>query len=110
MFTNQAACTMYEKTVDESTRTEKYIRHVIKNIYWQELTGQTGDKSRSPEDAILCIIPAASLAGYIPKRDDIIVLGACASDEPPENGFTVSQVKNFLYGSADVRHIEVNAV
>lgn len=110
MFTNRAGCTVYERTVGEK-RMEAYVRHVIPDVYWQELQGQaTDDTSREQADSVLCIIPAASLGDYIPECDDLIICGICESDEPPEGCFTVMQVKNFLYGSAAVQHIEVTAV
>jgi hypothetical protein len=110
MYTNQAFCTVYEKTVDSQTRTEVYIRHVIPEIYWQEQTGEkSGGKSRPPEDSVLCIIPAGSLSDYLPKRDDLLVCGLCEEDFPTGEHFTVTNVKKFLYGSENVQHIEVTA-
>ncbi len=111
MFTNQNACTVYERTVG-ADRMESYIRHVIPAIYWETKQGQfTVDKSMKQSDYILCIIPADSLSDYIPKSNDLIVCGSCESTEPPETVFfTVMDVKNFLYGSPYVQHIEVTAV
>lgn len=111
MYTNQSGCTVYERTVGKE-RMEAYIRHTFPNdVYWQESTGETADgKSRKQSDAVLCIVPAASIGDYIPKRDDLICCGISEADEPPEGCFTVTQVKNFLYGSKGVQHLEVTAV
>lgn len=91
---------------------ERYVRHVIPAIYWENKQGQfTVDKSMKQSDYILCIIPADSLSDYIPKSNDLIVCGICDSIELPETEFfTVMDVKNFLYGSPHVRHIEVTAI
>lgn len=111
MFTNQKFCTVYEKSVGES-RMESYCRHLIQAVYWENKNGQFAmDKSMKQSDYILCIIPENSLTDYIPKPDDLLVCGACDSEEPPETGiYTITDVKHFLYGSPGVRHIEVTAI
>lgn len=112
MFTNKIGCTVYECKVG-ADRMEAYARHFIPMIYWEDTRGQaqSGTGNMKQQDGVLCIIPASSLSDYIPKRDDRIVCGRCHDAEPPKIGvYTVMQVKDFLYGSADVQHIEVTAV
>ncbi|MDE6087506.1 MAG: hypothetical protein K2G25_03885 [Oscillospiraceae bacterium] len=109
MFTNQVACTVYERTVG-TDRMESYIRHVIPAVYWENKQGQfTVDKSMKQSDYILCIIPSSSLSDYLPKLNDLLVCGDCDSAEPPETGsYIVMDVKNFCYGSPNVRHINAS--
>lgn len=111
MFTNQVGCTVYERTVSDD-RMETYIRHFIPDIYWENTTGQMQmDRSMKQLDSVLCIIPSSSLSNYIPKRDDRIVCGRCDDADPPKDGArSIMQVKDFLYGSPEVQHIEVKAV
>ncbi|MDE6707973.1 MAG: hypothetical protein K2K06_08065 [Oscillospiraceae bacterium] len=111
MFTNQIGCTVYEKTIGEN-RMEKYSKHFIPMIYWEEKQGQLAEsKSMKQSDSVLCIIPESSLSGYIPKVNDLLVCGMCDSTEPPETGTrTIMYVADFRYGSSGVQHLEVTAV
>lgn len=107
MFTNKPACTIWEKTVQN--RNPVYIRHVMGPVYWEDTHGETaGSIARDPEDKALCIIHAP-LVTYLPRRDDRILPGECADEQPPQNALTVTSVKDFRYGSATVAHIEVTA-
>lgn len=109
MFTNQNACTVYEKTM--VNRTPAYNRHVIAPVYWEETQGEGRQgTNRNPEDGALCIIPGKSLTGYIPQADDRIVRGICEASPPPQDALTVMKVRDFQYGSQAVRHLEVRAV
>ena len=106
---NVEAVTIWEKTIVD--RAPAYIRHEIGPAYWQGQSGQTIDgKSRNQEDSIFCAIPVDSLSNYLPKRDDLLVSGLCGENFPSGKKFTIVNVKNFLYGSEEMQHIEVTAV
>ena len=110
MYTNKIGCTVYERTVGKD-RMEAYVRHFFPTIYGEDVRGQTqSGTSMKQQDSVLCIIPASSLSGYLPKRSDRIFCGRCSDAEPPEECRTVMEVKDFRYGSAGVQHIEVTAV
>lgn len=105
MFTNMEACTIWEKTVQN--RAPVYVKHVIRQVYWEETHGETVNGiTRDPDDKILCIVPVASVT-YKPKRDDRIVPGESNDTTPPGTALTVTSVKDFRYGSAKVQHIEI---
>lgn len=109
MFTNKIGCTVYEKTVQDHE--EAYIRHFIPIVYWENTRAQTQSGTTMVQaDAVFCSIPATSLSDYMPRKDDVIVCGRCEDEEPPEEGLTIMSVDDFLYGSADVQHLEVTAV
>lgn len=109
MFTNQNACTIYEKTVQN--RAPTYVRHTTGAVYWEETNAQQqSDASRKQSCSVFCSIPVASLTGYIPKPDDRIVCGSCEESQPPKNAYTVMGVKDLRYGSPAVQHVEVTAV
>lgn len=112
MFTNRKGCTVYEKTVQN--RSPTFIRHEIKNIYWedmqsQELNGQRGNNYRTSENEALIFIPEISIQEYSPKVGDKIVGEIIPDDNPPDNSMTIMTVKNFRFGSPAVRHLEVTA-
>ena len=108
MYTNKI--TVFARTV-EKDRMEQYVRHFFPAIYWEDMKGQSqSGTSMKQQDSVLCIIPAASVSGYIPKRSDRILCGRCTAAEPPEECRTVMEVKDFRYGSAGVQHLEVTAV
>lgn len=110
MFTNKIGCTVFERTIGKD-RMEQYVQHFFPTIYWEDTRGQTQTgTSRNQQDSVLCIIPASSLSGYMPKRDDRLICGRCSATEPPAECRTVMEVKDFRYGSAGVQHIEVVAV
>ena len=84
MFTNKIGCTVFERTVGKD-RMEQYVRHFFPAIYWEDMKGQSqSGTSMKQQDSVLCIIPAASVSGYIPKRSDRILCGRCTAAEPPE--------------------------
>ena len=105
MFTNKPACTIWEKTT--VNRAPAYIRHVTGAVYWQEIRGQSAQ--RTPANEAFIAIPENSINGYIPRPDDRIVPGIVTGNAPPENALTVMQIKDFLYGSQKMQHIEVTA-
>lgn len=112
MFTNKNSCTVYERTVQN--RSPTFVRHEIKNIYWegvksQKISGTQGNNYRISQDEVLIFIPENSLSNYVPKVSDKIVEDLIFSEKPPENALTIMTVKNFLYGSPSVRHLEVTA-
>jgi len=107
MFTNENACTIWEKTIQDHM--EVYVPHVFYDVYCQTTTAQTvQNTSREPNDGYLFIIHQSKIP-YMPKKDDKIILGAFFEDIPQKEAFTVSEVRNFLFGSWNVRHIEVIA-
>lgn len=90
-----------------------YIRHEEKALYWedtqaQEIVSAGTGSSRSPTDDAFIIIPKKSLH-YVPKPDDKIFDGICTEAQPPKTALTIMSVKNFLYGSESVQHLEVRA-
>ncbi len=108
MFTNKDGCTIYEKTIQN--RAPTYIRHTTGAVYWEETAAQQqSNTARSETCSVLCCIPAASLT-YLPKKDDRIVCGICAEEQPPKTAHTVMRVKDLRYGSHAVQHVEVGAV
>lgn len=89
---------------------ETYIRHFIPSIYWEEAAGQAqSGTSMQQQNTVFCVIPAASLSDYLPKRDDLLVCGRCEDVTPPKTAKRVMMVEDYRYGSADVQHIEVTA-
>lgn len=107
MFTNSQACTVWEKTIQDHM--EAYVPHVFYDVYCQATTAQTiQNTSREPNDGYLFIIHASKIP-YMPKKDDKIILGAFFEDIPQKEAFTVMEVRNFLFGSWNVRHIEIIA-
>ena len=107
MFTNMAACTVWEKTV--VNRAPVYVPHVMGPVYWEDTNGETVNGiTRNPDDRILCIIPASNV-DYMPKRDDKIECGMSEDASPAGTALTVTSVKDFRYGSDAVQHIEVTA-
>ena len=109
MFTNQPACTVWEKiTVNHAPA---FVRHELGACYWQDCRGQTvsGGDARTPADSVFLAIPAGSIGDYIPKKDDKVLPGSVLDAKPPHEALTVMQVKNFLYASAMMQHIEVTA-
>lgn len=112
MFTNKKDCTIFEKLV--KNRSPTFVRHEMKNIYWedvksQKISGTQGNNYRISQNEVLIFIPENSLTDYVPKVGDKIIEGLIFSENPPENVMTIMTVKNFLYGSATVRHLEVTA-
>ena len=100
MYTNKIGCTVFARTVGKD-RMEQYVRHFFPAVYWEDMKGQSqSGTSMKQQDSVLCIIPAASVSGYIPKRSDRIFCGRCTAAEPPEECRTVMEVKDFRYGSA----------
>ena len=110
MFTNCEGCTIYHKTVG-TDRLPAWERHVIKNIYWEETSGQAvSGKSMEQSSSIYIGIPATSVADYIPQKDDTVVKGI--TDAPYgelSEKHIVMAVADLRYGSAAVQHIEVDA-
>lgn len=112
MFTNRKGCTIYEKTVQN--RSPAFVRHEIKNIYWedtqsQEVNTRRESNYRTSQNEALIFIPESSLTDYLPKVSDKIVGEIIPDDNPPDNAMTIMTVKNFSYGSPSVRHLEVTA-
>ena len=106
MFTNREGCTIYERTVQN--RSPVFIRHETARIYYEETKGQKEGKDREPENKVLVIIPDGATE-YIPKTGDKIV-GEIISDEtPPVSAFTIFDVRDLRFGSAQSSHIEVTA-
>lgn len=107
--TNVDGLTIWEKTVID--RAPAYIRHEFGASYWEDTRGQTatGTDARSPADTCFVAIPVVSIGDYLPKKDDKIIAGIVTDERPPNNALTVMQVKNFLYASPKMQHIEVNA-
>ena len=105
MFTNKPACTIWEKTT--VNRAPAYVRHVTGAVYWQDCRAQS--EARTTENNVFIAIPAGSVSGYMPKLDDRILPGNVDENSPPKDALTVMQVKDFLYGSPMMQHIEVTA-
>lgn len=106
MFTNRKGCTIYEKTLQN--RAPTYIRHTTGEVYLESSSGQKNGSDRKPDNGIFVSIPETSLS-YIPKRSDLIIDDIIDDEQPPVTAMTIISVKDHRYGSAAVRHIEVNA-
>lgn len=109
MITNRSACTVWEKT--SVNHTPVYVRHELGRVWWEDVRGQTntGADPRQGSDSAFISIPAASLTGYIPKKDDRILPGSVDSSAPPPSALTVMSVRDCLHGSQAVQHVEVKA-
>lgn len=108
MFTNRPACTIWEKTLQD--RAWHYVRHQTGAAYCEMTVSEKTDGSdRKPQKHLLCILSAENIGAYLPKPDDRIVSGICEEAKPPATALTVSEVRDFRYGSAKVQHIEVEA-
>lgn len=108
MFTNTSAVTVWEKTT--VNRAITYIRHQTGAAYWEDTDGETvGNITRHPDDKALMIVSGANLGAYKPKADDRIMNGSITDAQPPAIALTVTSVRDFRYGSANVQHIEVTA-
>lgn len=112
MFTN-AGCTLFRKGVDTKTRLPTWDAVNIPAVYWEQTTGQTsvsnqnGSHEMKQNDNVLVIIPKKHVPSPMPQKGDLIALG---TDAERDGAFTIRLLKNFLYGSEDVQHIEVTAV
>lgn len=106
MFTNTKVITVFHKNIDPEKRLPKWEKYLFYDVYWENCSAQSEEnKGMGESNLILCIIPEKSLKNFIPCKDDKISVGDV---ENPEN-LTVMDVKNFRYGSKNVRHIEVTA-
>ena len=84
MYTNKIGCTVFARTVGKD-RMEQYVRHFFPAIYWEDMKGQSqSGTSMKQQDSVLCIIPAASVSGYVPKRSDRIFCGRCTAGGMPD--------------------------
>ena len=105
MFTNTKVITVFHKTVGVK-KLPVWEKHLFYGVYWENRSGQSNeDKGVEENNEILCIIPEKSLKNFIPCKDDYICLG----DIDEKGSLTVMEVKDFRYGSGNVRHIEVTA-
>jgi len=112
MFTNTEIITVFHKKVDARKHLEIWEKHTFRNVYWENCSSQSAqNKGMSESNYILCIIPENSIGDFIPCKDDRILKGDVQSlaNLTSDQYFTVMTVKNFLYGSDRVHHIEVNA-
>lgn len=109
MFTNTKIITVFHKTVDPEKRLPEWEKYLFYDVYWENCSAQSEEnKGMGESNLILCIIPKKSIKNFIPCKDDFIAPGDIEKLENAEK-FTVMDVKNFLYGSENVRHIEVTA-
>lgn len=112
MFTN-ASCTLFRKSMDAAARLPTWESVNIDAVYWEEGTGQTavsnqnGSHEMKQQNSILVIIPKAYVPDPLPKKGDLIARGA---DSDQNKAHTIMNVKDFLYGSDAVQHIEVTAI
>ena len=114
MFTNRTNCTVWHKIIHNRAPTyERYYfnEHYQESLYAQELSKNSSNTaSRNPANQTLFIIPKASIPnGFLPEPDDRILDGISEEEGPPASALTVVNVKNFLFGSEFVQHIEVTA-
>lgn len=106
MFTNTKVITVFHKTTDVEKSLPAWEKHLFYGVYWENCSAQYGeDKGMKENNQILCIIPEKSLKNFIPCKDDFICLG----DVDEKGNLTIMSVKDFRYGSAKIRHIEVTA-
>lgn len=106
MFTNTKIITVFHKVTDTEKRLPVWEKHLFCDVYWENCSAQSEEnKGMGESNQILCIIPEKSVKDFIPCKDDKIAVG----DVESPDGLTVMDVKNFRYGSENVRHIEVTA-
>ncbi len=106
MFTNTKIITVFHKKTDPEKRLPVWEKHLFHDVYWENCFAQSEEsKGMGESNMILCIIPEKSVKDFIPCKDDKIVVGDAESPE----SLTIMDVKNFRYGSKNVRHIEVTA-
>ena len=106
MFTNTTVITVFHKTTDVEKSLPTWEKHLFYGVYWENCSAQSGeDKGMKENNQILCIIPEKSVKNFIPCKDDFICLG----DVDEKGSLTIMSVKDFCYGSAKIRHIEVTA-
>ncbi len=74
MYTN-ADMTLYKKEYDTTTKKEKWVRHEIKNVFWDSAQGANIIKSgMSTADSVTVFVPLANIS-IEPKTGDYIVKG-----------------------------------
>ena len=106
MFTNTEVITVFHKTTAPEKRLPVWKKYLFYDVYWENCSGQSTEiKNMTESDKIFCIIPEKSLKNFIPCKDDFICLG----DVDEKGSLTIMEVKDFRYGSGNVRHIEVTA-
>lgn len=128
MITN-ADITIYNKYYDADTRTNKYKRTVVEGVFFDEIIG--GTKLRAgleSSDNAFVVIPNRSLQGYLPAEDyeatnntftlqigDRVVKNKVSleigsqSTELDKNftAYTITSIKIRLFGSENMKHIEL---
>lgn len=118
MFTNCDAVTVYHREAETNVeRLPVFTRYVIRNVYWEQSIGsRQNGTSTTPEDSIYLCIPASSVGGYIPQKEDVLCYGEISPaiamhdvQQLPE-AHTIQSVIDCRYGSAAVQHIEVIAL
>lgn len=128
MFTN-ADCTIFNRVSDTSIQ-----KTIIRGVYWEQTNGETpSSRGLSKDCEVLIIIPKNadfdSKTYLKPKAfkgnpqnnftfspEDIIVKGIIDDDfsrfsqvNALEDSYTILKVVDFLYGSENVQHWEVQA-
>lgn len=107
IFTNCPVCTIFERTINPSTRMEEYTPHYFYSVYWEEKRGASSYANKSgveQKDSLLVML--GGVIEYVPKAGDIVAAGEVF--ELPERRFTVTQVFDAQYGTY-TPHIEVRA-
>jgi hypothetical protein len=131
MFTN-ADCTIFNAYYDSSQRCEKWKKTVIKDIYWEDVSGENSQQTGLLNDcSAFVVIPKESInvqnyqkpkdfksnpVGFTFAPNDVIVRGVCDVDyssiknvQALDDSHTILKVSDFLYGSRDVQHWEVQS-
>lgn len=134
MYTN-SDCTIFNAYYDKSLRCDSWRKTIIKNVYWEDVSGQK-IMSNGLENDCSCfvVIPKSADFGgkkYIKPKEyyhnssdstftfapnDIIIRGIYTGDfklikdiNNIDDSHTILKASDFLYGSASVQHWEVQA-
>ncbi len=134
MFTN-ADCTIFNAYYDKSNRCDSWRKTVIKNVYWEDVSGENSQQTGLLNDcsAFVVIPKNADFGGkkYIKPKEyyhnasdstftfapnDIIIRGIYTGDftsikeiNSLDDSHTILKASDFIYGSPNVQHWEVQA-
>lgn len=134
MYTN-ADCTIFNAYYDKSLRCDSWKKTIIKNVYWEDVSGQK-IMSNGLENDCSCFVVIPKNADFGGKKyikpkeyyhnssdstftfapNDIIIRGIYTGDFKSikdinniDDSHTILKANDFLYGSASVQHWEVQA-
>lgn len=114
MYTN-SDMTIYSKTYNQDTRIDEWVRHEIKNVFWDNCKGANVKKSgMDTADSVTVFIPLSS-SSIEPKIGDYIVKGIVKEEftkitelsKKYSDSHVITKVDRKDFGSSVMRHWEV---